>query len=145
MSTRNRYPNMLARLIANSVLTERGCWLWTGPVRNGRPCISVRVPGQPHPATRNAGRVLLEEWLGYEFPHDEVGHWACYDPMCISPTHTRVETKAENLSGRRGYAPCKGSWIPTLYPTQARLDWEAYEHILTLPGTPVGPDEPCPF
>jgi len=114
------YSSMFARLAANTVEDDDGCWIWQGRTNKGYPVFTRRVPGRAHPVPVYAHRVMLEETTGYLFPHDEAGHYRCFKPLCIRPDCLRIETQAENLSARRGYAPCAGRWIPVLYPTPAR-------------------------
>lgn len=117
-----RYASLYERLVANTVVDEQhGCWIWTGPVDNHYPRVTVRLPGVPHPVKVQAHRAMLELSTGYYFPFDEAGHYRCFNPLCIHPDHLRIETPAENLSTRRGYAPCEGRWIPVLFPTPERL------------------------
>lgn len=125
-----KYPSLYARLVANTTVDDDGCWLWTGRTnRSGYPVFTQRLPGHPHPVKRYAHRAMLEEVTGWLFPFDEAGHWRCYKPRCIHPDHLRIETPAENLSGRRGYAECKGRWIPVLFPTPARLAQEEFDAL----------------
>lgn len=74
---------------------------------------------------------MLEETTGYLFPFDEAGHYRCFKPQCIRPDCLRIETQAENLSTRRGYAPTEaGRWIPVLFPTPARELADAIDEFL---------------
>ena len=120
MEARRRYSSLYERLVANTREDDDGCWIWQGSTNGRYPVFTQREPGKPHPARRYAHRAMLEEWHGYYFPLDEAGHWRCYKPLCIRPDCLRIETQAENLSGRRGYAECKGRWIPILWPTERR-------------------------
>lgn len=149
MNERKRYATLWERLVANTVeLEETGCWIWTGPQRNGRGCLSMRVEGVPHPVNFNASRLVLEVTTGWLFPFDEVGHYKCFEPLCICPDHIRIETQAENLSTRRGYAETSNEerWIPVLFPTPERELQEAADRAWDRIGSVlVAPGEPCPF
>lgn len=114
------YDSRYERLVANTEEDADGCWIWKGRTHRGYPVFTQREPGRPHPVKRYAHRAMLEEVTGYLFPFDEAGHYRCFKPACIHPDHLRIETSAENLSSRRGYAPCAGRWIPVLFPTPAR-------------------------
>lgn len=135
------YASMYERLVANTVV-EGECWLWTGKLHRsgGYPRMSARVDGKHK--TLRPHRVMLEEVHGWYFPFDEAGHYVCFHPRCIAPHHLRIETPAENLSTRRGYKECEGSWIPALFPTEARLLQEAADHAWDYPGHP---GDECPF
>lgn len=126
------YASLYDRLVANTRETDNGCWVWSGALRNGRGSVSMRVPESDTPVHVNAGRLMLELRHGYHFPFDQVGHYRCFDPLCINPDHLRIETQAENLSTRRGYAPCKGRWLPVLFPTSERELAERIEDWLDL-------------
>ena len=145
MTTPNgtRYPDLFSRLVANTRVDDNGCWIWTGAVRKGYPSFTQRIPGRPHPVATQAHRAMLEISTGYLFPFDEAGHYLCFTPLCIRPCHLRVETPAENLSARRGYAPCEGRLIPVLFPTAARLLDEAAARAWDVFGEPAGQE--CPF
>lgn len=123
-----RYASLYDRLVANTVEDEDGCWIWTGRTsRDGYPIFTQREPGKPHPMARRAHRAMLEIVTGWLFPFDEAGHWRCYKPACIRPHCLRIETPAENLAARRGYASnAQGRMIPILYPTPER---ELDEHL----------------
>jgi len=143
--TGRKYIDNYHRLVANTVEDEDGCWIWTGQTRRGYPRMSMRVPGRRSPIQVAAHRVMLEEWTGFYFPFDEGGHYRCFKPLCIRPHCLRVETKAENLSGRRGYAEAKGRWIPVLFPTPARIEAEEIDAALEqAPGLSL-PGDPIPF
>lgn len=85
---------------------------------------------------------MLEITTGWHFPFDQAGHYVCFNPLCVRPDHLRIETEAENLSDRRGYAACEGRMIPVLFPTPERLLDEAAERAWSTPGV-LGND--CPF
>lgn len=136
-----RYPSQYARLIANTRI-EGECWIWTGATRKGYPSFTERQPGRPHPVATQAHRRMLEITTGWLFPFDEAGHYRCFTPLCIRPCHLRIETTAENLSDRRGYAPCAGRLIPVLFPTAERLLDEAADLAWSQPGIA---GQECPF
>ena len=137
------YASLFERLVANTRV-EGECWLWTGKTSNGYPKINVWRDGR-HQTVR-AHRLMLEEVTGWQFPFDEAGHFHCFNSLCIAPHHLQIETPFENLSTRRGYAPCEGRLIPVLFPTINKLmDWaadDAWDGVGAVLH-PVG--EPCPF
>lgn len=139
---RKLYASLFERLVANTREDEDGCWIWQGVKARGYPRVSLRKPGHKLPRLVAAHRLMLEIATGWEFPHDEAGHYVCFKPSCIRPDCLRVETSAENLSGRRGYADCAGSWIPVLYPTAERLLQAAADAAWEARGRPV---KKCPF
>lgn len=144
------YPSTYARLVANTEEDADGCWIWTGSVNRGYPTFSMRIQGLPHPRSLYAHRVMLEEVHGFYFPFDHAGHWRCYKPLCIRPDCLRVETVAENLSDRRGYAPTKGRWLPVLFPTEKkqledRIDTFLDAYFAGLTGERFEPHTACPF
>lgn len=143
MARPRTYNTLYERLVANTDEPENGqaCWLWSGAlVRGGYPKMSRREPGKKSPNTVRAHRTMLEEIHAIDFPLDEGGH-LCYNVRCINPDHLEVETSAFNLSARRGYAECKGSMIPTLFPRVDALA-AAAERAWDEPGEPA--DDP-PF
>ncbi len=116
------YTNLYARLVASTALAEpdnpSSCWLWTGARRGQYGSVSFRVPRggrATKPKTLAAHRTMLEEFHDITFPYDEAGH-LCFTPLCINPLHLEVQTRAFNLSSRRGYAAAEGCMIPTLFP-----------------------------
>lgn len=145
-----RYATLYERLVANSRLDDDTlCWVWTGATRAKYGVFTERVEGMPHPTRRAAHRAMLEETTGYEFPYDEGGH-ICRNTLCIAPYHLRVQTTAENLSDRIGYAPCNGRWIPVLFPTEKKQREDRLNTFLDLffagkTGVLHAPGEPCPF
>lgn len=135
-----RYPDLFTRLKANTELNEfTQCWEWTGlRDRYGYPKITIRVDG--YPTAHYAHRVMLELVHGYLFPFDEAGH-LCDNPCCINPQHLEVQTRAMNLSQRKGFAPVVNGerWIPVLYPIE---DWAPHPAIVKL----IAPQSnECPF
>ena len=144
MGTASRYASLYERLVANTVEDEDGCWIWQGMDHKGDPTFTMRN-GKPHPERLYAHRVMLELVTGFYFPFDQAGHWRCFKPRCIRPDCLRIETLAENLSTRRGYAPAKGSWIPVLFPTPEKQREDAIEHSLDQPGILSYPHDPIPF
>lgn len=118
--TRRRYNTLFERLVANTVEDTDGCWIWQGVTRHGYGAFSARRPGCRTPRQVPADRAMLECTTGWLFPFDEAGHYRCFKPACIHPDHLRIETQAENLSTRRGYAECAGRWVPVLFPTPGR-------------------------
>lgn len=129
-----KYPTQYDRLVANTKVDDDGCWIWTGATSKGYPRFTERHPGCPHPVKVAAHRRMLEITTGYLFPFDEAGHYRCFKPLCIRPDCLRIETKAENLSDRRGYKPCEGRMIPVLFPTARRLADEAMDAALERAG-----------
>lgn len=135
-----RYATLYERLVANTKVDARGCWVWTGYARAGYPALAIRVPGRRTPKTIAAHRAMLEEFHDIVFPFDEAAH-LCYNPMCINPNHLEVQTKAHNLGERRGYVPPANGkpWIPVLFPRSAWL-----EDLLEREGVAHDTEE-CPF
>lgn len=137
-----RYASTYERLVANTRLAVPGnpqsCWLWTGGTSRGYPYMTQRIDGKPQ--GRRAHRVMLEEVLDAEFPLDDAGH-LCYTTRCINPAHLEVQTIAANLSERRGYAACAGSWIPVLFPREDALQ-AAADRAWDTPGEV---SRVCPF
>ena len=149
--TQVRYSSRLARLIANTTEDDEGCWIWQGRLNRsgGYPIFSERVEGYKNHVATYAHRAVLEEWLGYFFPHDEAGHSRCYKTACINPECLEIQTSAHNLAERRGYAvkTINASWIPVLYPTPAREEAERIEAFLdkVFFGPKVRGRKTCPF
>lgn len=116
-----RYDSLFERIVSNTRI-EGECWIWTG--KSSRyPKMNVWQDGKHR--TVNVHRVVLELTTGWLFPFDEAGHYHCFNPLCVNPEHLRIETPAENKSGRRGYKACEGRLIPVLFPTDDRLLQEA--------------------
>lgn len=111
-----RYRNLYERLVANTRV-EGECWLWTG---HGTRYPKLRIYRDGKRQTVYAHRLMLEITTGWHFPFDEAGHYRCFNPKCINPDHLQIETPAENLSTRRGYAAVEGRMIPVLFPTFER-------------------------
>lgn len=135
-----KYSSLYERLVANTKVDERGCWVWQGRTRAGYPAIAVRVPGagrKRSPRTVGAHRLMLEEFHDVTFPHDEAGH-LCGNPMCINPEHLEVQTKAANMADRWRKTTDK-CMIPVLYPRNPEPPVWDETAITMLPG------DACPF
>lgn len=118
--TGKKYRSLYERLVANSTLqvpdNPQSCWEGRYLGKGGYAYLTLRLPGE-NPRGHRAARLMLQEVHDILFPFDESGH-LCYNPACINPDHLEVEAQAFNLSQRRGYAPCKGPHIPTLFPRE---------------------------
>lgn len=141
------YSTFYERLVANTELAEPGnpmsCWIWTGTLSGtGYPRLAVRVPGEPTPRKVAAHRAMLEEVLGVVFPLDEAGH-LCANPLCVSPLHLEVQTRAHNMAEQRccGKNETGNSWIPVLFPREDTL-MAAIEKLWGARGAPA---TACPF
>jgi hypothetical protein len=134
-----RYKSLYERLVANTTVNERGCWIWTRVLRNGYPCFNAKVLGKQKQL--KATRAMLEITTGYLFPFDEAGH-LCNDPRCINPEHLEIQTASFNASERSWCRVAKGCCIPTLFPTQERLLEERIEKIWN---SKARPSKRCPF
>lgn len=109
------YPNLFARLVANTTPpeNEQGCWCWNGgnTCRFGYARIAVRLKGHRHPVNLTAhvaAYVLME--IGCDASNDEV-YWACMElraskleldhlcenTSCINPDHLELVTHKENM------------------------------------------------
>ena len=135
-----KYTSLYERLVANTEVDENGCWVWTGARRRSYGCLCLRVPGggrKTKPKNYSAHRLMMEEVLDATFPFDEVGH-LCYNTLCVNPEHLEVQTRAFNLSDRRGYKATSGCMIPVLFPRYEEPVWDETASM-SLPG------DPCPF
>lgn len=141
--TRPKYTTQYERLVANTRVDQDGCWIWTGATgSNGYPRFTERVPGRAHPVATAAHRRMLEITSGWLFPFDEAGHYRCFKPLCIRPDCLQIETPAENLGTRRGYAACEGRMIPVLFPTPGRMLEALIDRVWESPGEE---GQLCPF
>ncbi len=113
---RSPYPNLWARLMANSTCPEsaQDCWRWTGRLdREGYGLINVYVPGLGRNATLKAHIVAAlwlqaqpesadEMYLAYQ-EHSASGlEWdhLCNERWCIYPDHLDLVTGEENCKRR---------------------------------------------
>jgi hypothetical protein len=114
---RSPYPNLWARLVANTSepQSEQDCWRWTARTdREGYGIINLYVPGLRRNATLKA-HLLLYVWLesGARTPDDlflaykeqaasglELDH-LCTERWCVFPDHLELVTGQQN-SQRRG-------------------------------------------
>jgi Zinc-binding loop region of homing endonuclease len=134
-----RYNSLYERLVANTVVNERGCWIWTGVLRNGYPTFNVRADGAFKQL--KATRAMLEITTKWLFPFDEAGH-LCNETRCINPEHLEIQTASFNASERSWCKVPRGCCIPVLFPTQERLLEELIEKIWN---SKKRPSKRCPF
>lgn len=137
MKFARKYSSLYERLVANTEVDERGCWVWKGHTRAGYPAIALRVPGKKNPRTFGAHRLMLQEVHDVTFPFDEAAH-LCNNPMCIRPEHLEVQTKAANMADRwrKNTDACM---IPVLFPRNPEPAVWDETGVTSLPG------DPCPF
>jgi hypothetical protein len=82
-----------ARLFNKCRLSDTGCWLWTGPTRNG---YGVFYVGNDN---RSAHRISYEAFIGPIPTGLHLLH-SCDMPGCINPAHLRPGTVKENMADR---------------------------------------------
>lgn len=104
-----KYPDLQARILANSCLDPdgSGCWLWLGQISNGYARLTMRVPGKPHPVPFWVHRLALQVFRGIELPPgieaDHIGG-ICSHTFCVNPMHLRPLSKSDNSrDGQRNY------------------------------------------
>lgn len=121
-----RYASLYERLVANTRLAvpndPSSCWLWIGCVGSGGyPQICIRK--EEGPRNVQAHRLMLEVFHNILFPFDEAGH-TCGNPLCVSPLHLEVQTRAHNMAEQRafGVVNTDKSWIPVLFPREIEPD-----------------------
>ena len=109
MSTKGKFLPVAERVESNYVVTESGCWEWTGR-RNagGRGVLGVR--GRPV----YAYRVAYEMWVGPIPEGMQINHH-CDNPGCINPNHLYPGTQLENV--RDMHARGRASAPPVRYGT----------------------------
>lgn len=142
-----KYNSLYERLVANTRLEREddynSCWLWTGPVSSGYPRLCVRDE-EGRPRLVSATRLMLEEFHDIWFPWDEAGH-LCENPMCVSPLHLEVQTRALNMLLIPGQAVGPklrdACLIPLVAGRHEDID-RAIDHFWEYGGTPA---TSCPF
>lgn len=97
-----KYPNLEARILANSVLDPEGsgCWIWVGCKANRYGRIAVRVKGRRTPASKWAHRVAYEAFRG-AIPDGMTVDHTCRETYCVNPEHMALVTNVENARLRQ--------------------------------------------
>lgn len=93
--------SMAQRVADRAIVTEAGCWLWTGAkAKNGYGSVTHNGRRQ------SAHKATYEELIG-NVPDGNVVMHTCDRKSCVNPAHMRVGSYAENtadmvLKGRQG-------------------------------------------
>lgn len=102
---RQRYPNLAARILANTVEDSSlefckqygACYLWTlCRDRKGYGRLSVRVPGKRYPVLLHVHRVAFEIFTGRKIPDNMTLDHGCEREHCWRPSHLAVVTRSIN-------------------------------------------------
>lgn len=89
---------LVERLFARRMVTETGCWEWTGTKStNGYGILAVR--DRKHGYER-VHRLSAEIWIGATIAGMDVLH-KCDNPPCFNPEHLYIGTHKENMRDRR--------------------------------------------
>lgn len=88
---------VIDRLMANIVVCQSGCWLWTGSVFKRTGYGALKLGGR----LRLAHRVSYERFRG-PIPNDLPLDHLCRERRCVNPLHLEAVPIAENV--RRGAA-----------------------------------------
>jgi hypothetical protein len=88
----SRYAPVVERLMSRHVVTDSGCWEWTGSVHPsvGRGYISVNGRGTL------AYRASYEAFVGPISDGLQINHH-CDNPLCINPEHLYAGTQKDNI------------------------------------------------
>ena len=88
------YPLFLSAVRAKSVVSEDGCWEWSGRRNGGYPCATIagkRV---------SVHRLVLEMAMGKPLGVME-SHHKCANSVCVNPDHLQMVTQYDNIAEMR--------------------------------------------
>lgn len=92
----------LARLLNKVRVSEDGCWIWTGTIRQGYGVASIPRPaGSGHKKQGAAHRIVWMLFTGQELGDLTIDH-LCQQRPCVNPDHLEAVTLEENV--RRGWS-----------------------------------------
>lgn len=104
-----KYPSMLDRIIANSVLSDTSyfkgswCWLWTGAYRKHRSSsygvLNVWCKKEKKVAHLAAHRASILA-SGRRLGPKQVARHKCDNPMCVNPAHLVGGTQSQNMQDK---------------------------------------------
>lgn len=115
--------------IADRVVAEGDCLLWTGAVSGGRPIMRTK-------GASTAVRKLIAIIKKQDRP-DRVYPSSCNDPMCVAPKHAMAIPKVKHLgmAGKIGGSSGKRSMTAHLTRTDRKLDDSQVNDILNTTDT----------
>jgi hypothetical protein len=90
---------VLREIRSRSAVSESGCWLWQGRMKDGYPQLTI---GDLY---LQAHRVALEASIGKRLG-SQAAHHKCATPQCVNPDHLQPVTHRENAAEmlqRRAY------------------------------------------
>ena len=110
----DRLRSPVERILARVVITETGCWEFTGS-RQKRGHGLIRVGSRTDGTTRveKAHRVMYEALVGPIV--NDLDHAVCQNPPCVNPDHLEDVTRGENNrreADRRTHCRHGHPWIP---------------------------------
>jgi hypothetical protein len=89
----------IRRILLNTEVNDRGCWLWTSRLfSNGYGNMGVRENGRCK--NKLVHKVTWERFNGPVPGGKELDHFVCDTKRCCNPFHVRPVTHLENLKRR---------------------------------------------
>jgi hypothetical protein len=139
--TRDKYPSLYARLVANTEVADTGCWEWTGAVGKRRnreyPRVNVYSKALGKAESKRPHRVMIEEFYDVSLTPDIDGDHKCRNILCICPWHLEPVTREVNLARRWG-----DIGKPVVLPKRSAHIEARIDHWLEHGGIP---SQECPF